>query len=105
MSYVLRCVSYGELYWLDKDDDPDLVLGECESVERFGLLMSVEDLQVGSRWVHSKSGGVYVLLGLATLERTLEQCVVYRRADGGETWIRPVTEFTDGRFTRDEATK
>ncbi len=51
----------------------------------------------GSMWVHRK-GGVYRVVCAAIIEATLTAAVVYE--GNGKTWVRPLAEFTDGRFTR-----
>lgn len=60
------------------------------------------DVSVGSRWRHNKTGGVYEVLMLGCLEGPGVTCVVYRSMDPsayGQVWIRPLYEFTDGRFS------
>lgn len=50
-------------------------------------------------WQHRKSGGLYtVLYDNATREHDLEPVVVYRALSDGRIWVRPATEFFDGRF-------
>lgn len=60
-------------------------------------MMSVEP---GTRWRHEKTGNVYVVLFEAMLEDTLTPAVVYEREGVPDVrrWVRPVAEFTDGRF-------
>ena len=66
------------------------------------VLKDVRTPQVGSFGRHVKTGGVYMVCGGAVWEATVEAALAYRAADG-VVWIRPVAEFTDGRFvpTRD----
>ena len=53
----------------------------------------------GSRWRHVKTGGGYeVLWGQALIEASRTPAVVYRAEVGGQVWVRPLAEFTDGRF-------
>ena len=47
---------------------------------------------------HVKSGGYYTYLGEATLEATLEPYAMYRAMKDEVIWLRPMKEFTDGRF-------
>ena len=48
---------------------------------------------------HKKSGGIYKLLHTGKLEWTLQKVVIYTKASGGDTvWVRPLTEWLDGRF-------
>jgi hypothetical protein len=57
-----------------------------------------------SDWQHVKSGGIYAVKQHVIIEATLEPAVVYykRHADPAETWVRPASEFFDGRFVRVE---
>jgi hypothetical protein len=54
--------------------------------------------KIGSRWRHRK-GALYEVVSNARLEGTLEAVVVYRDEAVGMTWVRPLSEFIDGRFT------
>lgn len=48
---------------------------------------------------HTKTGGLYtVLANNALLERSPEPQVVYRSLKDGQVWVRPWTEFYDGRY-------
>ena len=47
---------------------------------------------------HVKSGGIYTVVGEATIEATMTKVVVYRSAADGSWWVRPLAEFCDGRF-------
>jgi Protein of unknown function (DUF1653) len=57
---------------------------------------------------HKKTGRIYVVEGVARVEATLDQVVVYRgkdevtwaAQDDDHFWTRPVEEFADGRFER-----
>lgn len=55
-----------------------------------------------SVWRHAKTGHHYLVLHTAVNEADLEPAVVYRRAFGGPdtVWVRPASEFLDGRFVR-----
>lgn len=55
-----------------------------------------------SRWRHVKSGGVYQVMDVGYLEATLDIVVIYESADH-ITWVRPWSEFSDGRFQQIEA--
>jgi predicted metal-dependent hydrolase len=53
--------------------------------------------------LHIKTGNVYVYLGEALLESTLEPYVIYRlcsTSDNVPVWVRPKSEFLDGQFTK-----
>ena len=55
----------------------------------------------GQTYRHKKTGNLYrVLHADARIEATNTEAVVYTRADfeTGIVWVRPLTEFLDGRF-------
>lgn len=47
---------------------------------------------------HVKTGGLYRVLCIASVEATLELVVVYQSEQDGRCWTRPLDEFMDGRF-------
>ena len=47
---------------------------------------------------HVKTGGLYRVLHRAEIEADLSPCVVYQNVESGRTWVRPASEFDDGRF-------
>jgi len=50
-------------------------------------------------WKHTKTGGLYKILGQCVIEETLDAAVRYQNIQGdGPEWIRPKREFMDGRF-------
>ncbi len=50
-------------------------------------------------WQHVKSGGLYRLeTDTALIEDGVVQAAIYRSLWDGQVWVRPVTEFFDGRF-------
>ena len=49
---------------------------------------------------HKKTGGIYGVVCNATRESDGELLVVYRNVATGERWVRPASEFNDGRFER-----
>lgn len=51
-----------------------------------------------STFRHVKTGGLYKIVRIATLESNLETMVVYESLSDGKTWVRPYVEFMDGRF-------
>lgn len=51
----------------------------------------------GTYFHHLKSGNDYKVISTGIIKATLEPAVIYQGADG-IIWIRPVSEFTDGRF-------
>jgi hypothetical protein len=58
---------------------------------------------------HVKTGGLYqVIEWHAKHEATTDEVVVYRNLASGLVWVRPYSEFLDGRFkclTKDEVGK
>ncbi len=54
-----------------------------------------------SIWTHNKSGRLYVVVGECQIELIDEPGVLYRRVNEpeGKLWMRPRSEFLDGRFT------
>lgn len=55
----------------------------------------------GSEWKHLNTGRVYVAYHTLLIEATLEVGITYS-AHGSHhvLWMRPVSEFLDGRFER-----
>ena len=78
-------------------------------VEEFGgkppLPPIVTDVRAGRLYRH-RNGNDYVVVTVGRIEATLEPVVVYRRnrmfpdppLGEGESWVRPLSEFEDGRF-------
>jgi hypothetical protein len=63
--------------------------------------MSRDDLAYHARWKHVKTGNVYRVHCVATIEATMTPSVVYEREDHTPgRWVRPQSEFLDGRFER-----
>lgn len=48
-------------------------------------------------WTHVKSGERYQILHHGLLEENLQPVVIYQ-AEDGPVWVRPASEFFDGRF-------
>jgi hypothetical protein len=59
-----------------------------------------EEPKPGTRWRHLKTGHVYVVLDICTIEATVAPAVLYQRRDVADAhkWVRPLAEFMDGRF-------
>ena len=49
-------------------------------------------------WKHTKSGRLYVEIGRGKYDPTFAQVVIYQSTKTQEIWVRPQTEFDDGRF-------
>ncbi|MCP1243276.1 DUF1653 domain-containing protein [Acetobacter lambici] len=51
---------------------------------------------------HKKRGTQYMTMGRATLQiegpHDMAECIVYMDTANGHVWVRPVSEFFDGRF-------
>lgn len=62
--------------------------------------MNIKSMQVtpNLRTRHRKTGGHYRVIGLALIEATHQDVVVYRSEETGQLWVRPLVEFADGRF-------
>lgn len=55
-------------------------------------------------WRHKKSDYRYIVITHALLENDLSTVVVYQRADDcGPVWVRPLSEFLDGRFIQENS--
>ena len=56
-------------------------------------------------WRHKKTGTIYRILTVGLLEKNLEPHVIYTEECDDECplWIRPVSEFLDGRFEPEPA--
>jgi hypothetical protein len=52
----------------------------------------------GKLYRHIKTGGIYYVHCIASVEASLELVVVYQSQQDGRWWTRPMEEFTDGRF-------
>ena len=52
----------------------------------------------GTLWKHSKSEALYQFLHEARQEVDLSHVVVYKSLDTSTIWVRPRSEFFDGRF-------
>lgn len=58
--------------------------------------------EIGSRWLHKKSGGRYRVKGYCMLEHSFKPGILYvahpKHESLGYTWCRDLDEFLDGRF-------
>jgi len=58
-------------------------------------------------WIHKKTGEKYRVLDGAVndnvfIEATCEPAVIYQSLKDHKIWVRPKSEFFDGRFETDE---
>jgi len=58
----------------------------------------VEEPEIGSRWRHLKRGATYIVEGSCVIEALLVTGVIYKSEADGTVWVRPLSEFVDGRF-------
>jgi hypothetical protein len=49
---------------------------------------------------HKKTKGLYSVVCIARIEATGEQVTVYKNISSDEIWVRPSSEFNDGRFEK-----
>jgi hypothetical protein len=61
-----------------------------------------DEAPAGTGWSHQKSGGLYTVIGPAIREADMVPCILYHDlTDDRVWWIRPASEFLDGRFVRE----
>lgn len=62
------------------------------------------DVEPWPQWRHKKRGTTYTEMGRARLQvdgpLDMADVVIYQSNTDGSMWVRPVTEFEDGRFER-----
>lgn len=63
-------------------------------------MLDPDQLAIGAYYRHKKTGRTYQLSMFATIEATMVEAVVYtaRKDFNVRSWVRPVSEFCDGRF-------
>ena len=71
----------------------------ASEIERLGAQSSYEK----TRYRHKKTGGLYVFECQAKDAETGAALVIYRNVSTRECWVRPLPEFTDGRFAEEGA--
>ncbi len=49
---------------------------------------------------HTKSGGIYSVIAEGQVEADLQKVVIYKSNLDGIVWVRPASEFYDGRFVK-----
>lgn len=47
---------------------------------------------------HKKTGGIYNIIGYGKLEKDATPVAIYEKLYEGHIWVRPTSEFEDGRF-------
>lgn len=58
------------------------------------------EIVIESQWMHAKRGSLYWVQAVGIREEDGVPLVVYRDSDTGTCWVRPVSDFLDGRFVR-----
>lgn len=70
------------------------------------LMLEIEEAKekvpIGSIWRHLKTETLYTIKDLVVRENDLTVCVSYQKLMIGSQvhWIRPLSEFLDGRFVK-----
>lgn len=54
--------------------------------------------KIGDVIKHLKTQGYYRIIGYGTIEKTMEEAVIYKSIEDNRVWIRPMEEMHDGRF-------
>lgn len=70
--------------------------------ERCAALLDRYENGLAQVWRHKKSGGLYRIINHVQIEATMTPAVTYMAIGGGTIWVRPLTEFNDGRFEKVE---
>lgn len=60
-----------------------------------------QEVPVGSLWKHKKTSTIYTVKDIAILESDLSLVLSYKELGASKVhWIRPLSEFLDGRFEK-----
>lgn len=70
--------------------------------ERCATLIDRHENGLAQIWRHKKSGGLYRIMNHVRIEASNAPAVAYMKVGGGPIWVRPQTEFDDGRFEKVE---
>lgn len=67
---------------------------------RFYYYKEFAERKRGARFKHLKTGGIYRIITEGNEENSGDDVIVYRSEKDGSVWVRPKSEFFDGRFER-----
>jgi hypothetical protein len=75
---------------------------ERSELEKAELITQIQFQELPVQMRHVKRGTIYDLVCVASIQtdtplNDYDQVMVYKGEDG-QTWVRPLTEFNDGRF-------
>jgi hypothetical protein len=60
----------------------------------------LEEPAIGSLWRHVKRGSTYTVRCMCIVEAAMVTSVCYQSTGDGTSWVRPLSEFMDGRFEK-----
>lgn len=77
--------------------------GNCMDCGRRNKVVPIRNVKPkrGEFYRHYK-GNVYIVLGHALHHHTEEEMVIYKSFKFNKVWVRPLDEFIDGRFRKEE---
>lgn len=80
----------------------NIIAGHISALTASGFAVVKVDRE---RWKHVKRGSFYRVLGQGNAQvsshiKDMEPVIIYQAEEGGSLWVRPATEFYDGRFVR-----
>lgn len=79
---------------------------ECQASKRRQAAIDVDrKFHRGLCVRHVKTRGIYNIIGYGKIEKDQTEVVIYEQIWEGRIWVRPITEFEDGRFILEEFKK
>lgn len=76
-----------------------------ERVRELEALLDRHENGLAQVWVHKKTGGLYRVINHVRIEADNTPAVAYMAVGGGPIWVRPLSEFNDGRFEKVDASE
>lgn len=71
----------------------------CEAMNMIEAIAAQEEHSTTlGVWRHVRRGGQYIVIAQAVREHDLEPMTIYKSVEDGRVWVRPSSEFMDGRF-------